>query len=526
LAHSLKKSRKLPPLDADTLATFLQRATDLHGKGRFDEATRLYEHVELRNPDELAAPYFLAVIDIETGQLARALDRFRLVMRKDPRSFEAAFALAFTFGELGEWELAADGFRRAAALRPTSTGARFALAHALEVTGKVDDAIAQYRTLAELPLVRLRALIGIAYLRPAALAAPEVEELAAAGCDEATDIALRVGLLFAYGRILESAKRYDEAFPVFVEANKLRRGHIAVSADEPAPIAIRPAQSRASADHPEKVAKKHEVLIAARKAAFTHEFIVENSGGGHASRAPIFIVGMPRSGSTLIEQILSSHAQVEGLGEVPTLMRVIQAEALSAPIAGNGLDPDRFRRLADDYLAAQRAYGWKKSTCFVDKMLANYLNLGMIHLMFPNATILHSVRDPVDTCLACFRQLFRSGNETTYDLRDLGAQYVRYRDMMAHWEAVLPPGRVVTVVYEELVKEPDRMIRWLVEEACRLKWDENCLRFYATKRPVRTASVAQVRLPIFTTSRERWRSYAHHLGPLFEAMGPYAPKLR
>ena len=155
-------------------------------------------------------------------------------------------------------------------------------------------------------------------------------------------------------------------------------------------------------------------------------------------------------------------------------------------------------------------------------MLGNYMAIGMIHLMLPNATILHSVRDPVDNCLACFRKLFKSGNETTFDLADIGAQYVRYREMMDHWDAVLP-GRIVTVRHEDLVESPDEKIRWLVTKACGLKWDDACLRFYETDRPVRTASIAQVRQPIFKSSVERWRRYEAHLGPLFEALGPYAP---
>jgi Sulfotransferase family len=194
---------------------------------------------------------------------------------------------------------------------------------------------------------------------------------------------------------------------------------------------------------------------------------------------------------------------------------------LDDPAAEN--DPEYFRKLAEDYLARQRAAGWGKVPFLVDKMLGNYMNIGMIHLMFPKATILHSVRDPVDTCLGCFRQLFRTGNETTYDLRDVGEQYVRYRGMMAHWDAVLP-GQVIDVVHEELVSDPDTKIRWLIEDACKLKWDDNCLRFHQTKRAVRTASVAQVRQPIFTGALQRWRKYAGHLGPLLEALGPYAPR--
>ena len=127
-------------------------------------------------------------------------------------------------------------------------------------------------------------------------------------------------------------------------------------------------------------------------------------------------------------------------------------------------------------------------------MLGNYMHIGMIHLMFPHAIILHSRADPVDNCLAYFRKLFRTGNELSYDIADIGAQYVRYRDMMAHWEAVLP-GRIVSVSHEELVADPDGRIRWLVEDACGLKWDEACLNFHQTKRAVRTASVVQVRQP-------------------------------
>ena len=156
-------------------------------------------------------------------------------------------------------------------------------------------------------------------------------------------------------------------------------------------------------------------------------------------------------------------------------------------------------------------------------MLGNYVNIGIIHLLFPNATILHSVRDPVDTCLSCYRQLFRTGNENTYDLREIGEQYVRYREMMAHWDRVLP-GRVTNVVHEDLVRDPERQIRHLVTQACQLKWDDSCLRFFATKRPVRTASVAQVRKPIFKTSLERWRRYEADLTPLLDALGLYGPQ--
>lgn len=173
------------------------------------------------------------------------------------------------------------------------------------------------------------------------------------------------------------------------------------------------------------------------------------------------------------------------------------------------------------YLDAARSRGWSGDGRFVDKTLENHLRVGLIHLMFPNAVILHSQRDAADTCLACYRQLFVSGAETLYDLREIGEAYVRYRTMMDHWASVLP-GRVIDVDHQALVADPDASIRWLVTEACGLDWDEACLNFHHASGAVRTASAAQVRQPMFSTSLDRWKRYERHLGPLLEALGPYA----
>jgi tetratricopeptide (TPR) repeat protein len=503
---------------------FLKRATELHGVGRFDEALRLYDHVVLRNPGVLSAQYFRATIDIETGNLTRALDRLRQLSLQDPSSFDGLYALAFTFGELGEWESAAEAYRRALALKAHSTAARFALAQALEVTGKLDGAMTLYRELAALPVVRLRSLIGVAHLDPSQIEGAECEEMTAAVADGSTPVGLKIGLYFALGEVVEARGAYDRAFAMFSTGNALRRQNITDTLDLPDDIVIAPPRARIRAEHPEAVAARHAELIVQQRRIFTPQFLARHAGLGHPTRAPIFIIGMPRSGSTLIEQILSSHRQVEGLGETPAVWDAIRAVLPPNGLAGGGdLSPEHLRSLAEAYLMALRCSGWRKSAFVVDKMLGNYLNLGLIHLMFPNATILHSVRDPVDTCLGSFRKLFRTGNETTYDLRDIGAHYVRYREMMAHWEAVLPEGRITTVSHEALLLDPEGRIRWLVEAACGLKWDANCLSFHRTKRPVRTSSVAQVRRPVFRSSMERWRNYSRHLGPLFEALGPFAP---
>jgi len=181
------------------------------------------------------------------------------------------------------------------------------------------------------------------------------------------------------------------------------------------------------------------------------------------------------------------------------------------------------RGLARRYLEAMRARGWRSAGRFVDKTLENYLHVGAVARMFPRAVILHAVRDPMDTCLSCYRQLFADGAETLYDLADIGAEYVVYRQVMAHWARVLP-GRVIEVDHEALVTDPEARIRWLVSEVCGLPWNDACLAFHEAGGAVRTASSAQVRQPIFRTSLDRWRRYESHLGPLIAALGPYAPK--
>jgi tetratricopeptide (TPR) repeat protein len=511
-------------LAPDVLDAFLKKATELHSAGRFDEAARFYQHVRDHNPEALAAPYFHALMDVEVGYLDQARERLRWVARRDPDAFEAQYALAYVFEQLGQWQQAVDCYRRALAIRPGSTASRAQLAGALEVLGRLDDAIAEFRKLTEDPRTRIRSLLHIATIKPAAISAAETRDLEAAAADPDSDFGIRVGAHFGLGDLYERQGRYDDAFAAFAAANRMRREKLTEPVeDDPTPV-IAPPSARVRAEHPDKIAELNASVVERNIRLFTPELFARHRGKSHDSRAPIFILGMPRSGSTLLEQILSSHPRVEGLGECVALYSAVSGKYPYQPNPPDAEDdPEHFRRMGEDYLGRLRGLGWGKAPRVIDKMLGNYMHIGMIHLIFPNAIILDSVRDPVDNCLACFRKLFRTGNEWTYDLADIGAQYQRYRRMMAHWQAVLP-GRVIPVVHEELVADPERKIRWLVEEACGLRWDEACLSFHETKRPVRTASVAQVRQPIFRTSVERWRRYAAHLGPLFEALGPYAPK--
>ena len=505
-------------LSPDQVQALLGEAAAHRVEGRHDEAAALYERVEAANPEAVDASYFLALIDLTRGRPVAALQRLLRLTRRLPGSFDVWQAVAHTFRELGRWREAIEASRRALSIKPDDAPELFELAEALQVTGAMDEALNLLRSLADRPSLRLPALMRIARLRPGELSDAELTELAAAARSDESSAELKVGLQILLGELLERRGHYDDAFEAFAAGNRIKHAQLNGEIETaerslfaPPIRAIRPAEAE----------RGHAAQVAAMKAIFTPGFIAQHEGGGHHLETPIFIVGMPRSGSTLLEQILSSHAKVQGLGETYGLVETVRRRFpvnLSAPNP-----PGHFRNLAEDYLAAMHARGWTSAPRFVDKMLYNYFYIGVIHLMFPRARILNSVRDPVETCLANYRILFQTGHETTYDLAEIGRQYVRYRQMMEHWSSVLP-GRVIDVEHEALVADPAARIRWLVTEACGLTWDEACLDFHRTKRAVRTASVAQVRQPIFSTSVQRWRRYEQHLGPLFEALGPYAPK--
>jgi len=498
-------------LSGADLADLLSDAAGQYAAGRLDDAARIYQRIERENPGEISAVYSLAVVDIRRGRLASARAGLRRVIAHEPEHFTAQHNLGAVCQQLGRWREAARAYRRALALRPDADDTHFRLAVALAVSGLTKEAVACYRTLAAQPSTRARALTRLAVLDAGAISDGELCHLRCAADDPRLDREGRLGALFALGEVLEKRGAIDAAFIAFAAGNRLKHESLVSDALD------------GRSTLPDMALLAHSKSISFVRGLVDREFIDARQGDGAPSPAPIFIVGMPRCGSTLIEQILSSHSKVQGLGETAAISDLLARGYPShrrAPV-----EHGHVRGLADGYLSAMRARGWKGASRFVDKSLENHLHIGMIHLMFPRSVILHSVRDPVDTCLSCYRQLFASGNETLYDLRRIGAEYVAYRSMMDHWASILP-GRVIDVRHEALVAAPESEIPWLVTTACGLAWDPACLRFHETRRAVKTASAGQVRRPIFTSSVRRWRRYRKHLQPLFEALGPYAPKER
>jgi tetratricopeptide (TPR) repeat protein len=312
----------------------------------------------------------------------------------------------------------------------------------------------------------------------------------------------QISLHYALGKAYDDLKNYDQAFPHFIEGARLKR-------------------SKLNYDAKADQARVEHIINLVDKPFF--DTLLD---AGDPSNVPIFILGMPRSGTTLTEQIIASHPDVYGAGELDDLMAIVQRQIgntstdLTFPASLKNLDPDTLSAWGQDYITGlhQQAPNAKHIT---DKMPINYMAMGLIPLMLPHAKIIHVKRNPIDTCVSCFTRLFNRHQDASYDLNELGQHYASYARLMDHWQQVMPSDSFIEVQYEHIVADIEQQARRLIE-FCNLNWDNSCLDFYNTKRSIRTASVTQVRQPIYTSSVERWRHYEAYLQPLLESLGEFA----
>jgi hypothetical protein len=304
-------------------------------------------------------------------------------------------------------------------------------------------------------------------------------------------------LCFAMGKVCEDLADYDKAYSHFARGNALARRLMPFDYE------------------------RERRFIERLQKVFDADLLASTRPISGTGRTPIFVIGMPRSGTTLVEQIVSSHPLVHGAGELNCLMRIATQVARRG---GGEVFPEGVARLsaadladaASEYLRCS-GHTEESEPFLTDKLPANFLLVGMIRLMFPNARVIHCQRDPIDTCMSCFKHYFPSGQRYSYDLVDLGRYYRLYQELMAHWHAVLP-GFVYDIQYETLVADQERETRRLLE-FCGLPWDEACLDFHRARRAVKTVSVAQVRRPVYQSSVQIWRRYEKHLRPLMDALG-------
>jgi tetratricopeptide (TPR) repeat protein len=366
--------------------------------------------------------------------------------------------------------------------------------HTLRAVGRRDEAVAAYQRCLALAPGLGDAYWSLANLKVGALT--EVDEVAMRAAMQRADLTAedRLHLHYALGKVLEDRGAHSESFDHYAQGAALRHAQGGHDADETS------------------------AQWGRAKALFTPAFFAARASGGSASTAPIFIVGLPRSGSTLIEQILASHSQVEGTMELPDIGLIARQFGRAYPEALADLDADGRTALGESYLFATQAQRRLGRLHFIDKMPNNFQHLGLIRLILPEAKIIDARRHPLGACFSAFKQHFAQGQSFSYDLTDLGRYYRDYVGLMAHLDGVAP-GYVHRMIYEDLVQDTEAEVRRLLDY-CGLPFEAGCLRFYETQRAVRTVSSEQVRQPIYRHGLEQWRAYEPWLDPLKTALGP------
>ena len=466
--------------------------------GRLEEAEAAFRRAIAAKPAFAAAHNNLGNVLDKLRDFEAAAEAYRRALGIDPNSALAHNNLGTALQHLGAFEEAEAAYRKAIEIEPDLSATHNNLGSLLQSLGRLEDAEAALRqALAIKPdyatafrhLSSLNSFsVGDADIRHAekVLASATVTD------DQVMDFS------FALAKAYDDVGDYDRAFSHLEKGNRIKRASIAHDAG------------------------LDQSIIERTIAAFDRDVFARLAGNGFPSEAPIFIVGMPRSGTTLVEQIVASHSQVQAGNELQDFVRLglelgerIQSSN-SYPEAVADLRPEDLEPLGRAYVE-QVSRRLAPTTRFTDKQTENFRTIGLIHLALPNAKIIHCLRDPVDTCLSCYKTYFVNDVDFAYDLPELGRHYRARTRLMDHWHTVLP-GRILDIRYEDLVADQETLTRGLLE-FCGLPWEDACLAFHENPRPVLTASAAQVRRPIYRDALNRWKHYERHLAQLFEALG-------
>ena len=467
----------------------------------FDDAELLLAAVLERAPDYRAARTEYAEVLIELHREADARRELEQLMQEDPQNrlyYQGLYATACV--GLGEHERAIALYQELLTGTPADAEVQLSIAHAQKTLGRRAEAIASYHRAAQCRRGFGDAYWSLANLKTYRFAPDELEEMRTLQADDALGVEDRAHLCFALGKALEDAGSYGESFKYYALGNALKR-----------------ADSRYRPEIIENNTRKQIAL-------FTPEFIASRRDWGVPDADPIFIIGLPRSGSTLLEQILASHSKVEGTQELATVQQIVATLRGRNPDENDPRYPRmlaersaaELRQLGERYLEVSRAYRCDKPF-FIDKMPNNFRHLGLIHLMLPRAKVIDARREPIACCFSNFKQLFARGQEFTYGMQDIARYYRTYLELMRHWDQVLP-GWVLRVKYEDVVDDLEGNVRRILE-FCGLAFEPACIDYHKTVRSVRTASSEQVRQPIYREGLEQWRHFEPWLAPLIEALG-------
>ena len=465
---------------------------------RWSEARPLIEAAVEAAPGYVAARFRLATMLFAHGEFLACLPQLERLPSDDPgRPFYRALkakALAWSW----QFEPAIAEFKSLLADNPSQPGLWHEYGRVLRAARRDGSADAFVRTIDLLP-TSVEAYLDLAGMKSFHFDESWIERIRSllARPDLAAEDHAR--LHFVLGKLFEDARRYEESFENYAASNKIL-------------LQGRPYGAEASTTFKRQV-----------KRCFTSAFFRARKGVGSPERGAIFIVGLPRSGSTLVEQILSSHPEIEGLGELEDMNTIIseldgpERNGPTYPFSVNAVRPDRLRAMGERYMKLARARRRTTRSQFTDKALSNFAQIGLIHLILPNARIIDVRRHPLDCGLSCYKHYFPFGQPLTYRLEDIGRAYVDYVELMAHFDEVLP-GKVYRILYEQLIQNPETEVRRLLAHLG-LQFEEQCLRFHENDRFVRTLSYDQVRTPLYTRGMEQWRHYEPWLGPLKNELG-------
>ena len=451
-------------------------------------------------PDYSAARYDYARVLLRRHKHAAALAQLNLLLEKDPTNRFYRTTYATTLVGLGQHEQALEIYRELLVGAPEAPDLHLSVAHTLKTLGRTPEAIESYKLAAAARPDFGDAYWSLANLKTYTFSDDQIATMRDAESAESTQLEDRYHLCFALGKALEDRAQFQESFDYYFRGNALKKS------DSNYRVSVIGRNTR------------DQIRVC------TPELFDRLRGAGNQSPDPIFIVGLPRSGSTLLEQILASHSMVEGTHELTEVQRAVLElsgremtdEESRYPAALAELTSADLRRLGDQYMADTRIYRSEKPF-FIDKMPNNFRHVGLIHLMLPNAKIIDARREPMACCFSNFKQLFASGQEFTYSLEDIAYYYRTYVELMDHWDAVLP-GRVLRIQHEDVVNNLESNVRRILDY-CELPFESACVEFHKTQRSVRTASSEQVRQPIFRDGLDQWRNFEPWLDPLKQALG-------
>ncbi len=486
------------PTDVAALRMLAEVAARL---GRIQDAEHLLVRCLELAPSFNAARHHYAIILNRQNQPAAALRQIEQLLQLEPRNPAYRNLKAVVLARIGDYSESIDLYADLLTAHARQPKIWMSYGHALGTAGRQQDSVEAYRKCIQLAPAMGEAYWSLANLKTFRFTAQELEAMHAMLARTDLSEEDRFHFHFALGKALEDAGSYAEAFDHYRQGNEQRRAGIAYFPDQTS------------------------AFVRTSRLLFSADFFAARRAFGSPAADPIFIVGLPRAGSTLVEQILASHSMIEGTMELPDLANISRslserqsgANSSRYPEVLAGMSTEEFRALGDQYIEHTRIHRHSSRPYFIDKLPNNFLHIGLIQLMLPNARIIDARRHPMACCFSAFKQHFARGQNYSYSLEDIGRYYCDYVELMAHYDAVLP-GKIHRVVYESMIEDTEAQVRDLLAY-CGLPFEAGCLRFYENERAVKTASAQQVRQPIFREGVDHWRNFEPWLGPLQAVLG-------